>query len=247
MTEYLTTPSGARLRFAADRVIKVHRPGTDPGALRGRLAVWPGDVGLTPLETDLRRTPPETTWPRVMPVSSEAWVWGEAGALLGRLHRPVTDAPHHGWPERLARAVERVQADWLLDLGNQLASLVANRDEPAWLIHGDFHLGQLGWLNNRLYLLDPDDSGAGDPAWDLARIAGFWAAGLLTDQAWHDFLDGYRSTADTGLARCADPWSQLDLPARVAVFVAAARSQDHSKSTTLSLLKACRQMANLTI
>ncbi|NEE41548.1 phosphotransferase, partial [Streptomyces sp. SID7982] len=50
------------------------------------------------------------------------------------------------------------------------------------LCHGDLHLGQLvrhpapdgPWL-----LIDMDDAGVGDPAWDLGRPAAWYAAGLL--------------------------------------------------------------------
>jgi hypothetical protein len=45
-------------------------------------------------------------------------------------------------------------------------------------------LGQLGWRLGALVLIDVDDLGVGDPAADLARPAGFWAAGLLPDGDW---------------------------------------------------------------
>lgn len=65
---------------------------------------------------------------------------------------------------------------------------------PA-LCHGDLHLGQLvrhpaphgAWL-----LIDVDDSGPGDPAWDLARPAAWYAAGLLPPRS------GSASWAPTG-------------------------------------------------
>ena len=47
------------------------------------------------------------------------------------------------------------------------------------LVHGDWHLGQLARVDAEWRLLDIDDVGLGDPAWDLGRPAGFWAAGLL--------------------------------------------------------------------
>jgi predicted trehalose synthase len=43
------------------------------------------------------------------------------------------------------------------------------------LVHGDWHLGQLGRRGEHWVLIDVDDLGVGDPAWDLARPAGFWA------------------------------------------------------------------------
>lgn len=84
----------------------------------------------------------------------------------------------------------------------------AARTLPAWvrgeapaprggaLCHGDLHLGQLvrgpgpdgGWR-----LIDVDDLGIGTPAWDLARPAAWYAAGLLDTSAWVTFLDSYRA------------------------------------------------------
>lgn len=239
----VVTRSGARLLLGPREVLKRHRPGTGPAALSRRLALWPGDVGLALLDADLRASPPRTRWPRAEPMREDSVDWWEAGALLGRLHRRVDDAPRHGWPARLARAAERAGPAWLRRLGAGLLEETGRRDEPGWLIHGDFHLGQMGRLDGRWWLLDPDDLGAGDPAWDLARAAGFWAAGLLPDAGWHRFVDGYRETARTPLASLPDPWAHLDLPARGAVFVAASQPEAHDPVTAEALLEACSRMA----
>jgi len=83
-------------------------------------------------------------------------------------------------------------------------------DRPTTLVHGDWHLGQLGRLSvtRRWLLIDVDDLGVGDPAWDLARPAGFWAAGLIPDDDWAAFLQSYRAAVPPG-----DPW-----PARRRLF-----------------------------
>ena len=97
------------------------------------------------------------------------------------------------------------------------------RASPTALVHGDWHLGQLARVDGGWRLLDIDDVGLGDPAWDLGRPAGFWAAGLLGDEQWRAFLDGYRASGGPGVPPDGDPWPRLDLPARCAVFVAAVR------------------------
>lgn len=113
-------------------------------------------------------------------------------------------------------------------------------DRPRTLVHGDFHLGQLGrraggpWV-----LIDVDDLGVGDPAWDLARPAGFWAAGHIPDQDWAAFLDAYRRAGGAALAASsADPWPVLEPFARAAVVAAAA----HHPADEL-LAEACARMA----
>ena len=80
------------------------------------------------------------------------------------------------------------------------------RAEPDVLVHGDWHLGQLGRWRDGWRLLDIDDLGVGDPAWDLARPAGFWACGLLPDEDWQAFLDGYRTAGGPALEADGDAW-----------------------------------------
>ncbi|MCL9797972.1 aminoglycoside phosphotransferase family protein, partial [Frankia sp. AgKG'84/4] len=86
---------------------------------------------------------------------------------------------------------------------------------PVAVIHGDWHFGQLvalpgaGWR-----LIDVDDLGLGDPAWDLARPAAWFAAGLLPVDLWARFVDAYAAGGGPAVTDWADPWPALDLPAR---------------------------------
>jgi aminoglycoside phosphotransferase (APT) family kinase protein len=97
---------------------------------------------------------------------------------------------------------------------------------PACVVHGDWHLGQLGrsrggdrgWL-----LVDVDDLGIGDPVWDLGRPAAFWAAGLMPDGDWGAFVGAYRAGGGPALPpEPVDPWPVLDVVARAGVVLAAA-------------------------
>ena len=89
-----------------------------------------------------------------------------------------------------------------------------------------------------------DDTGVGDPAWDLARPAAFWAAGLLPDEPWTILLNAYRAAGGPAVPPAGDPWTDLDPPARAATLIAAARSlrSGESPATTRALLQACRRM-----
>jgi aminoglycoside phosphotransferase (APT) family kinase protein len=86
---------------------------------------------------------------------------------------------------------------------------------PTTVIHGDWHFGQLvalpaaGWR-----IIDVDDLGLGDPAWDLARPAAWFATGLLPVELWARFLDAYTSCGGPAVTEPDDPWAALDLPAR---------------------------------
>jgi hypothetical protein len=84
-------------------------------------------------------------------------------------------------------------------------------------------------------LIDVDDLGFGDPAADLGRPAGFWAAGLLPDADWFRFIDGYREAGGPGLP-AGDPWPVLEPFAASAVIAAAANRPDEE------LVAACARM-----
>jgi hypothetical protein len=243
-TAALTTPSGAAVDVDGDVVTKLHRPGTDPQALRIRLRVAArSDCLLSPLRLEPEAVGEQwqTRWPRVdvVPPDPEAVPWAEAGRLLARLHaEPIVDmALPQGGPARLARALARLRgpkADVIRKAAEGLGAPAPGR--PFTLVHGDFHLGQLGRHAGALVLIDVDDLGVGDPAADLARPAGFWAAGLLPDEAWHAFLDGYRSGDGPGLPP-GDPWPVLEPFARAAVVAASANHPEDGL-----LVAACERM-----
>jgi aminoglycoside phosphotransferase (APT) family kinase protein len=113
------------------------------------------------------------------------------------------------------------------------------------LVHGDFHLGQLGRAaDDRLLLFDVDDLGAGDPAWDLARPAGFWASGLIPDADWKAFLTAYRRGAGPAVPAAGDPWPALEPHACAAVVQAAAAGSARAArdETQAALVAACARM-----
>ncbi|MCG0289838.1 phosphotransferase [Streptomyces sp. PSAA01] len=98
----------------------------------------------------------------------------------------------------------------------------ADRQEANRLCHGDLHLGQL--IRHRATdwrLIDIDDLGLGDPAWDLARPAAWYAAGLLAPEDWDRFLGAYRAAGGSAAGQ-GDPWPRLDVPARALTVQTAA-------------------------
>ncbi|MCF3961802.1 phosphotransferase family protein, partial [Streptomyces fuscigenes] len=103
-------------------------------------------------------------------------------------------------------------------------ALASGAPGPAALCHGDLHLGQLVREpgRGRWLLIDVDDAGLGDPAWDLARPAAWFAAGLLPPDVWHRFLGAYRAAGGAALPADGDPWPRLDLPARALTVQTAA-------------------------
>jgi aminoglycoside phosphotransferase (APT) family kinase protein len=187
---------------------------------------------------------PVSAWPYGSPVDPERpedAPWEEAATLLARLHRVPVDGlpgplpPMHG-PAKAARAIARMTAS---RPAPEIAAPVlrAWRTLPPWardeiparhaptLCHGDLHLGQLvrhpaphgPWL-----LIDVDDLGTGDPAWDLARPAAWFAAGLLAPDIWQCFVDTYRAAGGPAVPAEGDPWPQLDVPARALTVQTAA-------------------------
>lgn len=184
---------------------------------------------------------------------------------LARLRRLDTATPRMGSIRVVTAAAQRVLDD-LARIPTGSGGGAARGDGAAYrrLAHGDWHLGQLGRLRqpdpadrcDGWRLLDVDDLGVGDPAWDLGRPAGFWAAGLLDDDMWSTFLESYRAAGGPALPH-GDPWPALDIPARAAVVVAAVREltrceahrddapsdHPHSDDTADALVRACARMS----
>ncbi|MFF1381121.1 phosphotransferase family protein [Streptomyces sp. NPDC058308] len=257
-------------------VAKAHAPDTDPAELAARLDVaarLPGILlaPLRPAATDLHGRL-VTLWPHGVPVDRDdpdAAPWEAVATLLARLHATPPAAlprtlPAMRGPAKAARAVDRLRAS-----GPHSAAppvLRAWADLPPWaraeapapgprrLCHGDLHLGQLvrapegNWL-----LIDVDDLGDGDPAWDLARPAAWFACGLLAPGEWTRFLDAYRGAGGPAVPTGgADPWPALDVPARaltvqtaalaITKSVAAGRPLDEVEQ---ALVDACDRMGKV--
>ncbi|MFH8626730.1 phosphotransferase family protein [Streptomyces vietnamensis] len=229
-------------------VAKAHAPGTDPEAHRVRLALAAhqdvGGVFLPPLPLprsgpDALDGRPVTVWPYGPPVAPEdpdAAPWEEAARLLALLHGTP---PPPGWADRLPDMRAPAKAALAVDRMRRTAPdhpatatvLEAWRTVPEapaayrLLCHGDFHLGQLvrdtrSGADAPWRLIDIDDLGLGDPAWDLARPAAWFAAGLLPPEVWSRFLGAYQEAG--GPAVGADPWDRLDVPARALTVQTAA-------------------------
>ncbi|MER7953503.1 aminoglycoside phosphotransferase family protein [Streptomyces sp. NPDC096030] len=223
-------------------VVKAHAPGIDPEEHTARIAVAALDaldgVLLPPHAhpTAYVADRPLTAWPYGAPVDPDdpdAAPWEDAAQLLARLHRtpPPPGLPAMRAPAKAALAVERMRRADDAPRAAVEAVLSAWRTLPEkptagrLLCHGDFHLGQLvrdprtsgrPWV-----LIDVDDLGIGDPAWDLARPAAWFAAGLLPPDVWSRFLDAYVRAGGPAVA-AHDPWGQLDVPARALTVQTAA-------------------------
>ncbi|MBO8190748.1 aminoglycoside phosphotransferase family protein [Streptomyces oryzae] len=230
-----------------------------------------------------------SVWPYGAPVDPDdaaAAPWEAAGELLARLHTaplpplaqlPGPLPPMRG-PAKALRALTRMRT---APPGAHAAA--ADAVERAWavlppwcrdeerppeariLCHGDFHLGQLVRHpppDGPWHLIDVDDLGLGDPAWDLARPACWYAAGLLPPTAWDRFFAAYARTLRTaGAPRASstlrglagpDPWRYLDAPARAltvqsaALGVAKARTEGRSlDEAEEACVAACARIADL--
>lgn len=256
-------PDHSQVYICAGVIVKLHGAGTDAGRLARRLhsigAVDMDRLWIQPLRFAPIPAPGErlaTIWPRVTVLSTiDHPPWTDVGTLLARLHlMPVTvDAPRLGGHSRLARAVAelrrpgRESLGWLAGRGDDLARRLADPPRTT-LAHGDFHLGQLGHtpLRRSWKLLDVDDFGVGDPAWDLARPAGFWKAGLLDEDSWATLLGAYRDAGGPAVPPTGDPWPALELTAAAALVVAAVQALRAPQDREIAdlLLDACRALGD---
>ncbi|MGW7197979.1 phosphotransferase [Streptomyces chryseus] len=224
---------------------------------------------------------PVSLWPYGTPVDPDdpdAAPWEEAATLLARLHATAPGAlrlpaplPPMRGPAKAARAVARMRASGPHPAGAATAVLRAWAGLPAWardeappppartaLCHGDLHLGQLvrapsgAPREDRWLLIDVDDLGVGDPAWDLARPAAWYAAGLLAPDVWNRFLGAYRAAGGTAVPSGGDPWPQLDVSARALTVQTAALALAKSAAAERPLdeveelvVDACARIASL--
>ncbi|MFI6598384.1 phosphotransferase [Nonomuraea sp. NPDC050536] len=212
-------------------VVKAHSVRDDPAALgvrlRGAASAALHGLMLAPLCREVLTVQGRavTVWPAGTPVSHDdpgSAPWEEGARLLARLHAvPLTllpDLPVAGGPARAARAVRRMTGDGPVErlvrrAFDELPEAVSVAGAvPGLLTHGDWHLGQLV-RRDRWLLIDVDDLGVGDPAWDLARPAAWYAAGLLEPAVWERFLGAYLASGGPALG-AGDPWARLDVPAR---------------------------------
>lgn len=171
----------------------------------------------------------------------------KAAAAIRRM-RATAHSGAEALPPGLAAAARAAERAW--DRLPAWCRAEAPAPQPGVLCHGDFHLGQLvrhpvpggGWQ-----LIDVDDLGLGDAAWDLARPAAWYAAGVLPPADWEVFLGAYQEAA---VGYRFDPWPRLDAPARaLAVQTAAlAVAKAHAARRPLNdaenaCVEACVRMA----
>ncbi|MBB6396386.1 hypothetical protein BKA00_003300 [Actinomadura coerulea] len=237
--ETLYDRHGVLVVRVGDVVVKAHQADREHGApfldriwLAGTMPdLLIGALG-PPLTVDGRTVTLATFGEPVDP--SKELPWEEGARLLAALHAaPVpADAPTWGRPARVARLVSRLEDG---PAANAVRRAFATL--PAWirgeetepegrtrcLIHGDWHLGQMVRApDGRWRLIDIEDLGRGDPAWDLARPAALYSGGVLPPRDWERFLDAYREAGGPAVPAQGDPWTALDVPARsLAIQIAA--------------------------
>ncbi|GGS49477.1 aminoglycoside phosphotransferase [Planobispora rosea] len=250
----------------------------EPLALRMRAARHPALRGilLEPVTEEVMEVHGRlvTVWPTGVPVdhdAPQAAPWEAGARLLARMHAVPPDAlpplPASGGPPRVEQVVARLRGDsaaervvrrafdCLPGLGGEPGQTLAPGQAPAsgdgrrLLAHGDWHMGQMVRHRGEWILIDADDMGVGDPAWDLARPAAWFAAGLLEPEAWHRFLGAYRAEGGCAVPPDGDPWERLEVPAQAltvqlaaAAVATAARQERELDEVETMLIDTCHRI-----
>ncbi|GAA0829893.1 phosphotransferase family protein [Streptosporangium amethystogenes subsp. fukuiense] len=214
---------------AGSVVVKAHAPGAErePLVERMRAAAHPAlrQIMLQPVTEEVITAGDRlvTVWPAGTPVDPEdpdAAPWEAAARLLARLHavpaRTLPPLREAGGPGRVAATVARLgdRSAAELTVRRAFTCLPSPSTGPGGLTHGDWHMGQMVRAPDEWILIDIDDLGVGDQAWDLSRPAAWFAAGLLEPQVWHRFLDAYRAAGGVAVPPDGDPWERLEIPAQ---------------------------------
>ncbi len=122
----------------------------------------------------------------------------EAGRILRRIHSVPAPAGLPDWGERFNAKIDKRAADYLacplkyehdealLAGASENRSLLAGR--PQSLQHGDFHVENFRYRNDRLAVIDFDRCGFGDPWEDFDRLV--WTAAAAPALA-RGQVDGY--------------------------------------------------------
>ncbi|WP_283139443.1 phosphotransferase family protein [Rhizohabitans arisaemae] len=270
--EILSTRSGAVVIRVGRVVVKAHRAETDGDVLTAQASIVRHEalrgVFAEPLALTRLGDRWISIWPAGRPVSPDdpdVAPWEHAARLLARLHTAPLPAvgrlPVSGGPVRVAQAVAGLPPGAVAE--KEITAAYAGL--PDWardrapvpvagrLAHGDWHLGQLVHLDGTGWrLIDIDDVGTGDPAWDLARPAAFYAAGLLAPEVWARFLDAYREAGGCAIPPDGDPWPALDVPAKAMTvqLAAFAVTKTHEDNRPLDEIQelfvdACRRISGL--
>ncbi|WP_460363069.1 phosphotransferase family protein [Actinocorallia lasiicapitis] len=225
-------------------IVKSHHPETQDLAERLAVAAAHPSLFLTPLApVKFLGGRLVSVWPLGEPVDPADPVgapWEEGGRLLAALHRitPPPGLPRQGAPAKVRQIVFDRLAENPAALAHPAAKVVRRAfaalpdvlEPPGGtrLVHGDWHLGQLVRRDGAWKLIDLDDLGTGDPAWDLARPAALYAAGILPPEVWSRFLHSYLDAGGPAIPPGTDPWQVLDLPAKALAIQTAARGVSHA-------------------
>lgn len=210
-----------------------------------------------------------TLWPAAhtfLPASVEQFEWVESAQLLAKLHslsipssRLVRPA---GWLSRLGRLKSKIETSHAFPAEKKtlLAALATlpRLGSTCWhmhttsLIHGDWHPGQVARSGHELKLIDSDDVGLGDPMWDLARVAGWSLAGVISNEVWNTFFSHYAAARLLNKQQIETVWQNLELPARAAAILSAATGMLHAEKEQRELedyekelLESCQRIVKL--